>query len=161
MNVPAGGTYGAKLPGGPVIRRILATLVRMNVGLYRRSGGTDRITRMWDFPVVLLTTKGARSGSARTAALGGFPDGDNAWLVMAVGLTAAAHQPAWFISMVNNPDDLWLEVGKRRLKVRAQSLTGTEREEAIRRMAAISPGYGRYQQQTDREIPVVRLTGVS
>jgi deazaflavin-dependent oxidoreductase (nitroreductase family) len=112
---------------------------------------------MMGFPVVLLTTTGAKSGLPRTAVLGGFTDGDDAWLVVASNGGAIDH-PAWFINMVTNPDDIRLEVGKRKLSVRGDSLTGAAREHAIRRIAAISARYGKYQEQTDRVIPVVRLT---
>ena len=118
------------------------------------------MTRMWDFPVVLLTTKGAKSGRQRTTALGGFPDGDDAWLVMACGVSVTAHHPAWFINVASNPNDLRLEVGKRRFNVQGQLLVGPERTSALQRIAAISPRYGKYQQQTDREIPILRLTAV-
>lgn len=33
-----------------------------------------------------------------------------------------------------------------------------ERDRAWARIVALAPGYGKYEQQTDREIPVVRLT---
>jgi len=154
------GTYGVKIPGGPVLRKLFQLLVRTEVRSYRRSGGTGPMSRMWDFPVVLLTTKGARSGLERTTALGGFPDGEDAWLVVASN-TGAAHNPGWFFNMVRNPDALWLEVGRRRLKVTGQSLSETERTEALRRIAAISPRYRKYQARTDREIPIVRLTAGS
>lgn len=150
------GTYGATIPGGPVLRRLFEPLAKMQISWYRRSGGV-RLSRMMGFPVVLLTTSGARSGVPRTVALGGFNDGDDAWLVMASNAGAINH-PAWFINMVANPKEIWLEVGKRKLKVRGESLTGVARENAIRGIAAVSPRYGKYQEQTDREIPVVRLT---
>ena len=35
------------------------------------------------FPTVLLTTVGAKTGKERTHVLGGFPDGDDTWLVVA------------------------------------------------------------------------------
>jgi len=60
--------------------------------------------------------------------------------------------------MAKHPDDIWLEVGKRRFKVRAESLEGPERAEALARIAAIAPRYGTYRHKTDREIPIVRLT---
>jgi deazaflavin-dependent oxidoreductase (nitroreductase family) len=151
------GTYGAKMPDVTVFRKVFAFFVRMHIRSYGRSGGTDRMTRMWDFPVVLLTTKGARSGFERITALGGFPVGDDAWLVVA-SMAGMAHHPAWFFNMVRNPDDLWLQVGKRRVKVRGQSLRGAQRTAALQRIAAISPRYGKYQERTDREIPIVRLT---
>ena len=117
------------------------------------------MSTMMGFPVVLLSTKGARSGQERTATLGGFADGDNAWLIVA-SMGGAAENPAWFNNMVKHPDDMWLEVGTRKMKVRGDSLTGREREEALARIAAISPRYAGYQKKTDREIPIVRLTPV-
>jgi deazaflavin-dependent oxidoreductase (nitroreductase family) len=154
------GTYGAKIPGGRFLQKLFKPLARMQITAYRRSGGTDRMSRMMGFPVVLLTTKGARSGLERTTAVGGFADGADAWLVVASNGGAANH-PSWFFNMVHNPDDLWLEVGKRRVKVKGESLLGAERTEAISRIAAISARYGKYQERTDREIPVVRLTAAN
>jgi hypothetical protein len=63
--------------------------------------------------------------------------------------------------MVKHPDDIWLEVGKRKMKMRGESLAGIERETALARIAAISPRYGDYPKKTDREIPIVRLTRIS
>ena len=60
--------------------------------------------------------------------------------------------------MARHPDDIWLEVGTEQFKVRGDSLEGRERVEALARIAAISPRYGTYQEKTDREIPIVRLT---
>jgi deazaflavin-dependent oxidoreductase (nitroreductase family) len=157
MKAPPNGTYGAKAPGR-LLGMFMGLLVRINATWYRRSGGTDAISRMWDFPVVLITTRGARSGLERTSALGGFPDGDDSWLVMAAGMTVTANHPAWFMNMVSNPDDVWLEVGKRRVRVGGQLLAGPEREAALRHLAAASPRYGKYQALTDRELPIVRLT---
>jgi deazaflavin-dependent oxidoreductase (nitroreductase family) len=114
---------------------------------------------MMGFPVVLLTTKGAKSSVERTVSLGGFADGDDAWLVVASNGGSPRH-PAWFKNMVQHPDEIWLEVGSSKMKVRCDSLTGTEREEAMARIAAISARYGRYPTKTDREIPVVRLTRI-
>lgn len=129
---------------------------KLGVWMYRRSGGKGPSSRM-GFPVVLLTARGAKTGRTRTTAVGGFPDGENAWLVVA-SLAGAARHPAWFLNLAAHPDDLWLEVGKERLKVRGESLEGTERAEALARIAKISPRYGSYQNMTDREIPIVRLT---
>jgi deazaflavin-dependent oxidoreductase (nitroreductase family) len=123
---------------------------------YRRSGGTKASSQM-GFPVVLLTTRGAKTGQTRTTQVGGFADGDNSWLIVA-SLGGAERHPAWFFSMAKNPDDIWMEVGNERFKVRGQTLEGPERAEALARITAIAPRYGTYQQKTDREIPIIRLT---
>src|SRR5260370_32002724 len=112
---------------------------------------------MMKFPIVLLTTKGARSGSERMVTLGGFADGDDAWLVVASKGGSATH-PSWFNNMVKHPDEIWLEVGSRRMKVRGDSLHGREREEALARIADISAQYGKYPTKTAREIPIAPLT---
>lgn len=118
------------------------------------------MSTMMGFPVVLLTTKGAKSGQERTATIGGFSDGEDTWLIVASKGGAADH-PAWFNNMVKHPDDIWLEVGSRKMRVTGESLHGREREETLARIAAISPRFGGYQKKTDREIPIVRLTRVS
>ena len=159
IQAPPNGTHGVKLAGGRLLWKLLKPLERMQIRSYRRTGGSNRMSRTMDFPVVLLTTKGARSGLQRTTVVGGFPDRDDAWLVVASKGGAARH-PDWFFNMVRNPEDLWLEVGNRKMKAQGQSLTGAERTEALKRIAAISPRYGKYQEQTDREIPIVRLTAV-
>lgn len=159
IDAPPRGTYGAKIPGGKFLKILFKPLATWQITSYRRSGGA-RLSRMMGFPVVLLTTTGVKSGLSRIATLGGFPDGDDAWLVVASNGGAANH-PAWFINMVANPDGIWLEVGTRKLKVHGESLEGVAREDAIRRVATISPRYGKYQEKTDRLIPVVRLTPAS
>jgi deazaflavin-dependent oxidoreductase (nitroreductase family) len=78
------------------------------------------------------------------------------WLVVATALGSARH-PVWYLNLANHSDDVWVEVDHRRLQVRAESLTGLERDEAWRRIVAAAPRFGAYEQQTDRVIPVVRL----
>ena len=129
---------------------------KLQTRTYRRSG-EQRASKRAGFPVVLLTTRGAKTGRTRTAPLGGFPDGESSWLVAAT-LGGAARHPAWFLNMARHPDDIWLEVGTERFKVRGESLEGQERVEALAGIAAIASRYGQYQEKTDREIPIVRLT---
>jgi len=129
---------------------------RWQMRTYRRSG-EQRVSASTGFPVVLLTTRGAKTGRARTAPVGGFRQGENAWLVAAT-LGGSAHHPSWFLNMAKHPDDIWLEVGTERFKVRGESLEGQERAEALAGIAKIAPRYGKYQERTDREIPIVRLT---
>lgn len=154
IHVSPPGTRGTRIPK-PLLK-LFKSMGTLMIRRYRRSGGTKISSRM-GFPVVLLTTRGAKTGRTRTTPVGGFPDGENSWLVVA-SLGGAAHHPAWFFNMAKHPDDVWLEAGKQRFKVRAQSLEGPERAEALARIAATAPRYGTYQQKTDREIPIVRLT---
>ncbi|HAC46491.1 MAG TPA: nitroreductase family deazaflavin-dependent oxidoreductase [Chloroflexi bacterium] len=142
------------------LQRLLEPLAKRGIKSYRKTGGTNRMATMMGFPVVLLTTKGAKSGEERTVSVGGFADGDEAWLMVASNNGSPRH-PAWFKNMVRHPDDVSLEVGSRKMKVQCESLTGSERETALARIAAISARYGKYPSKTDREIPIVRLTRLS
>src|SRR3954447_356919 len=151
IRVSPPGTRGARVPT-PLVKLIGKWQMRM----YRRSG-EQRVSSRAGFPVVILTTRGAKTGRTRTTPVGGFPDGENSWLVAAT-LGGAARHPSWFLNMAKHPDDIWLEVGTERFKVRGESLEGQERADALARIAAISARYGKYQEKTDREIRIVRLT---
>ncbi|HYW27329.1 MAG TPA: nitroreductase/quinone reductase family protein [Terriglobales bacterium] len=142
------GTRGQARPPGPLMG-ILSRFMRAS---YRFGS-----KRMDGQPVVLLTTRGARSGQLRTNPVMSFPEGDSAWLVVA-SFGGAAQHPAWFGNLARHPEDAWIEVDGRRLKVTPTSLSGEERERAWATITAKSPRFVGYQQKTDREIPVVRLT---
>jgi deazaflavin-dependent oxidoreductase (nitroreductase family) len=148
------------MPGGKFLARLIEPLAKRSINAYRKTGGKNRMSTMMKFPVVLLTTKGARSGEERTVTLGGFAEGEDAWLIVASKGGSATH-PAWYNNLVKHPDEAWLEVGTRKMKVRPDSLHGREREEAFARIAALAPQYGKYPTKTDREIPIVRLTRIS
>jgi deazaflavin-dependent oxidoreductase (nitroreductase family) len=155
IQIPPRGTRGTRQPGGALMK-VFQPVVKLQISRYRRSKGPVAPIMM-GFPTILLTTVGARSGVERTHVLGGFPDGHDAWLIVASKGGAATH-PAWFINLAKSPDQIWIEVGNRKLKVVAESLTGKDREAALARVAAVAPRYGEYQKKTDREIPVIRLT---
>ena len=146
------GTYGVERPKmSPALTRLFA---RLNVGFYRLVGHRMHVQGAGQ---LLLTTVGAKSGSTRRSPLGWFPDGEDAWLIVASAAGSAKH-PAWYFNMAKNPDKVWIEIGKRTLHVRPESLKGAEREEAWQRIVAQAPGYAAYRTKTDREIPIVRLT---
>jgi deazaflavin-dependent oxidoreductase (nitroreductase family) len=139
------GSRGRKFPGGPVVRWGMA----LNAALYRLFGGRG-MTKM-----LLLTTVGARTGERRTTPLACVKDGD-AWLVIGSKGGNATH-PGWYLNLAKNPDQVWIEVGNRKLKVIPESLHGDERAERWARITAEMPNMAEYQKQTDRELPVVRL----
>jgi deazaflavin-dependent oxidoreductase (nitroreductase family) len=108
-------------------------------------------------PVLRLTTVGARSGQERHTVLSYFPEGDSAWIIIASAGGAISH-PAWYHNMARHPDQVWIEMGKRKVKVRPQTLEGEERARAWQRVVDKAPGYNGYLTKTDRQIPVVRLS---
>src|SRR5258708_28314579 len=137
IEIPPQGTRGTKMPFEGALMKIAKPFADMQVSRYRRAKDATA-PMMMGFPTVLLTTVGARSGSERTHVLGGFADGDEAWLVMASKGGAPTH-PALFINLAKSPDKIWLQGGHRRLKVVAKLLKGQEREDALPRIAAVPP----------------------
>jgi len=145
------GTRGFKFP---VPTSLIAALSRIPVGLQRLTRGR---LKMHGVPLLLLTTVGARSGQERTSMVAQFPEADGSTLIVA-SFGGAAKHPAWYFNLAKRPDQVWMEQGGRRVRVRATSLAGAEREVAWRRIVSAAPGFAEYQRKTDREIPVVRLT---
>ena len=155
IHVPPQGTRGARITGGLMLW-LARPFFRRQVARYRRATSAEQ-EKFQGFPVLLLTTVGAKSGKERTHALGGFPDGDDAWLIVASKGGTPKH-PAWFHNLAANPDKVWVQVGNRKFKARVQSLLGAEREQAYDRVARVAPVYAGYPKKTDREIPVLRVT---
>jgi deazaflavin-dependent oxidoreductase (nitroreductase family) len=112
-------------------------------------------------PLTLLTTIGAKSGERRETLVNRFPDGESqtSWVVTATAGGSATH-PAWFLNLAKHPDQVWVEIGERQIKVKPESLSGADREAAWQRIVSLAPSFGSYPDKTDRQIPVVRLTAI-
>jgi deazaflavin-dependent oxidoreductase (nitroreductase family) len=105
--------------------------------------------------VLFLTTVGRRTGQRRETPVAWFPDGEDAWLIVA-SAAGSAHNPAWYHNLAAHPDQVWIELPGRKLRVMPEQLQGARREAYWRRMAQAQPRYARYQQQTDRLLRVIR-----
>lgn len=152
MEVTPRGTRGYEPPNLPGPLKSL--IVRVGALAYRALG--DHL-RVMGRPLLLLETVGSKSGKRRTAMLGWFPDAtDDSWLIVA-SYGGAARHPAWFLNMVGNPDQVWVEIGKRRFRVKPETLKGSDRAGAWDRIVSLAPGFSEYPIKTDREIPIVRL----
>jgi deazaflavin-dependent oxidoreductase (nitroreductase family) len=133
---------------------LVAIFSALSVGMFRLFGGRMRVQGR---PLLLLTTRGAKTGRVRRTTLGWFPDERaGSWLVVASAAGASSH-PAWARNLAEHPADAAIELNRVTHVVRAETLHGAERERAWRRVVELAPGYGKYAEQTDREIPVIRL----
>jgi deazaflavin-dependent oxidoreductase (nitroreductase family) len=146
FEAPPGGTYGKRVQSG----RTLRFGSRFMAGMYRLFGGRG----VGD--LLLLDTVGARSGQPRTTAVRRFEDGDGRWLIVA-SHAGGAKQPAWLHNLAAHPDQVWIEIGRHRMKVRPELLEGEDRAAAWQRIVAEVPQFGSYETTTDRLIPVLRL----
>jgi deazaflavin-dependent oxidoreductase (nitroreductase family) len=133
VELPPRGTRGAKWPVVP--RPLVKPWAFLNVAFYRLFG---RFLRPVGAPLMLLTTVGARTGRLRKTTLCCFSDPRGGWLIVASNYGAVSH-PAWYFNLARNPDGVTVEMGGQRLRVRPESLRGTERDEAWTQIVAQSP----------------------
>jgi deazaflavin-dependent oxidoreductase (nitroreductase family) len=144
-----GGTHGASIPWSNALVRATTRVLRR---WHRRSG--DRFQGM---DLLYLTTVGAKTGQRRQSAVARFPDGDDAWLVVA-SAGGSAHHPSWYHNLAAHPDQVWIEFGGRQLRVTPAQLEGDARADAWKRITESVPRFVGYQRTTDRALPVIRLT---
>jgi deazaflavin-dependent oxidoreductase (nitroreductase family) len=109
-------------------------------------------------PMIIIHTIGAKSGEERETPLVYFPEDDGAMVIVASAAGAPKH-PAWYHNAIANPR-FDVEVGTERFPVDAVEVSGEERDVVWKRIVAESPGFGEYQEKTDRVIPLLRLTRV-
>jgi len=111
--------------------------------------------------LVLLTTTGARSGKAQTTPVMYHRDGER--YVVVASKAGAPDNPAWYHNLKANPlatVEVGTESGTETFEVRAHEAQGEERERIWADRVAIAPGFGEYQRQTSRQIPVMLLERV-
>lgn len=134
-------------PSGPVSRWVGRWMSKQ----HRRKG-----YKFMGMDVLFLTTIGRKTGERRETPVAWFPDGENAWLIVA-SAGGSAHNPDWYHNLAAHPDQVWVELPQRELRVTAEQLEGAGREERWRRIVQAQPRYAKYQEKTDRLLPVIRL----
>ena len=127
-----------------------AQWVRDQVELYESSGGTEGTT-LRGMPVILLTTKGAKSGDIRKSPLMRV-EHDGSYAVLA-SKGGAPENPVWYYNVAANPQ-VELQDGPTRWDMVAREVTGDEKKVWWDRAVAAYPDYAEYQKKTDRQIPV-------
>lgn len=123
-----------------------------------RAGGGKVSGPAEGFTLLLLHTKGARSGAERVTPVA-YQALAEGWAVFATHAGAPKH-PAWFHNVVAHPETT-IEIGTETIPVRARVAAGEERERIWARQKAFYPRFVRYEAQTSREIPVVILERLS
>jgi deazaflavin-dependent oxidoreductase (nitroreductase family) len=132
--------------------------VREQVELYESSGGTKGNTLMdTGLPVIVLTTRGAKSGRLRKTPLMRV-EHDGRYAVVA-SLGGAPKHPVWYHNVKADPH-VELQDGAVKRDFVAREITGAEKDEWWERAVAAYPPYTDYQKKTDRVIPVFVLEPV-
>lgn len=125
-----------------------------HVRLYRETGGATGHEWREGSTILLLTTKGRKTGLDRTVPLIYDLDGANPVIVASKG--GAPDHPGWFKNLVQTPE-ADVQILESHVPVRAREAEGEEREQLWERMNRMWPHYEEYQAKTDRRIPVVVL----
>lgn len=107
--------------------------------------------------LLLLTTTGARSGLSRTSPLA-YQSIDGKLLIIG-SYRGADIDPAWVHNLRANPQ-AHVEVGTQSYDVTARELPPAERDPLWSKIVAAAPGFGEYQANTSRVIPLFELTRV-
>ena len=125
-----------------------------HVRVYRETNG-ERGYHWRGTTILLLTTRGRRSGEPRTTPLIHRTD-EGRWIVIASKGGAPEH-PAWFENL-RAEHRATIEVLDETVPVVASTAVGEERARLWSLMTEVWPAYDDYQARTEREIPVVILT---
>src|SRR5262249_30871887 len=125
-----------------------------HVRRYRETGGA--VGHIWrrGSTILLLTTKGRKTGEKRTAPLIYVMDGDR--YVLIASNSGSQEHPGWDRDIEKKPE-VELQVKDEVFPARVRTVTGEERERLWKKMQQVWPPYDDYATKTSREIPVMVL----
>jgi F420H(2)-dependent quinone reductase len=133
---------------------------------YLASGGTDGHMYKMVRPDIgeltvaslLLTTKGRKSGQSYIFPLFYGETGKSYFVIASKG--GAPEHPGWYRNLLGDPN-VEIQVGTKKMKARARTVSGEERERLWKDAVAFFPPYADYKVKAgEREIPVVVLDPV-
>ena len=134
--------------------RTAKTLSTIHTLAYRLTGGRVG-RRLVDNDMLLLTTRGRKTGTPHTVPLLYLRDGEA--LVVIASWGGRPNHPHWYLNLeadagakVQVPGETW--------DVTAEPMEAEERAQWWPRIVEAYGGYADYQARTDRPIPVVRLS---
>lgn len=119
--------------------------------LYRLTGG--RLTPR-DRDVLVLTTRGRKSGRQHTVLVQGFRDGVS--LVIAAVNAGRSSNPDWFRNLETTPEATVQLKGKT-FRVRAEHLSAEEAAAWWPRILQRAPTYELFLKASKRRVPLVRV----
>lgn len=107
--------------------------------------------------LLLLHTKGAKSGQERINPTAYVRDGDR--LVVIASKGGAPTHPDWYYNVLANPQ-VTVEAGTEKFQAHAAVAEEPERSRLYNKMVEMMPGFDEYRRKTTRVIPVIVLTPV-
>ena len=104
--------------------------------------------------VLILHTKGAKSGAPRETPLAYFPENGHFLVIASKG--GAPTNPSWYHNLATNPM-VTIEVNGETIPATARVTAGDERDRLFAKVGAKVPAFLAYQERTTRTIPVIVL----
>jgi deazaflavin-dependent oxidoreductase (nitroreductase family) len=135
-------------------RLLIRALGRVHRAVVRVGGGRV-LGRVAGMPVLLLTTRGRRTGKQRTVPLTYLRDGGDLVIVGSFGGSDRA--PAWWLNLEHDRRAA-VQLDGSTIAVSARTADASERARLWPIVISAHPGYARYQSRTRRRIPIVLLT---
>ena len=105
--------------------------------------------------LLLLHTKGAKTGLERVTPMMYFIDGDRYVVIASKG--GADTNPDWYNNLLAHPD-VTVELGTEQFPATAAATSEPERTKLYEKMESISSGFTEYKHKTSRIIPVITLS---
>ena len=112
---------------------------------------------MAGYSILLLHTKGRKSGAAYTIPLTFFQDGANYLLV--ASNWGRQHNPGWYYNLLDQPATV-VQINEQIITVNAHPATRDEYTHLWKKVTSRNNFYVRYQKKTRRQIPIVVLKPV-
>ena len=137
--------------GMGAIRVLLRFIMRVQVFVYRLSGGRLLTKFAGGYKICVVTTRGAKSGAIRRIALIHLPHGDNKLMVASQG--GMDKMPAWYFNVKANPEVV-IQFGAEEKTYKARRVSDEEKAELWPHLCSLYPDFDDYQARTDRNIPV-------
>ena len=126
--------------------------VREQVEEYEASAGSRANTlRDTDLPIIVMTTRGHKSGKVRKVPVMRVEHEGNYAIVASKG--GAPEHPEWYHNLIADPH-VTIQDGPEPFEAEVRLATGDDRADWWRRSVEAYPPYSDYQEKTDREIPV-------
>lgn len=126
---------------------------RAHCAIYRGTRGLVG-GRLLGIQMLLLTTKGRKTGRARTLPLAYVESKGELVIVASNG--GSPHPPAWWLN-IQAAKTVGVQVGGERFEATWRTAPPDQRMEYWRKLQASIPAYRIYRVRTDREIPIVLL----
>jgi len=141
-----------------LVRKITRWYTKLNVWVYKKSGGRLMKNFPGGFPICIVTTTGKKTGLKRDIPLIHLPDGEDKLLVASQG--GLNIHPVWYYNVKATPQ-IEITFGPVTRTYVAEQISSEEKASVWPLLLSYYPDFDEYQARTDRDIPVFRCKPVA